>query len=92
MVDGIHVRWIDVIKKTTTTISMTFLFCREKFGIHHVDFDSPTRERSPKASTEFIKRIIAQRLPKDAGDSASIQSSSFVIISTVFIIVKYLFE
>jgi hypothetical protein len=57
-----------------------------------VDFNSPGRERTAKASASFVQKIIAQRLPEDAVDAASIQSISFVIILTVFIIVKYLFE
>ena len=31
---------------------------RQKFGLHHVDFNDPSRPRSPKASARFFKEII----------------------------------
>jgi beta-glucosidase/6-phospho-beta-glucosidase/beta-galactosidase len=40
----------------------------ERFGIYSVDFNSPTRERTPKLSAEFVKKIIRQRQPQQDGD------------------------
>ena len=31
--------------------------CREKFGLHSVDFNDPTRQRTPKASSKFVRDI-----------------------------------
>ena len=31
---------------------------REKFGLHSVDFDDPSRPRTPKASSQFLKEIV----------------------------------
>jgi beta-glucosidase/6-phospho-beta-glucosidase/beta-galactosidase len=33
----------------------------EKFGIYQVNFDDPDRPRTPKASTEFLKKVIATK-------------------------------
>lgn len=32
-----------------------------KFGIYKVDFDDPDRKRTPKASAEWYKNVIAKR-------------------------------
>ena len=34
------------------------LKCREKFGLHSVDFNDPERPRTPKASSKYLKEII----------------------------------
>jgi hypothetical protein len=56
--------------------------------LHHVDFSSPGRERTPKASAEFVKKIIAQRLPKDQGGSASIAGSQLALVVALIMAVK----
>jgi Glycosyl hydrolase family 1 len=71
---------------TFTLIALSV--CSERFGLHHVDFNSPGRERTPKASAEFVKKIIAQRLPKDQGGSASIASSQLALVVALIMAVK----
>ena len=34
------------------------IICREKFGLHSVDFNDPERPRTPKASSKYLKEII----------------------------------
>ena len=36
----------------------TIYIHREKFGLHSVDFDDPSRPRTPKASSQFLKEIV----------------------------------
>ena len=35
------------------------ILCREKFGLHSVDFEDPERPRTAKASAAFISKIAA---------------------------------
>jgi len=30
----------------------------ERFGLHHVDFNDPTRPRTPKASAKFYAELV----------------------------------
>ena len=39
------------------TIFNSFMPCREKFGLHSVDFNDPTRQRTPKASSKYVRDI-----------------------------------
>ena len=32
---------------------------REKFGLHRVDFDDPSRKRTPKASAKYFKDLVS---------------------------------
>jgi Glycosyl hydrolase family 1 len=70
------------------SLNFSIFVCSERFGLHHVNFDSPGRERTPKASAEFVKKVIAQRLPKDAGGSASMVSSQLAIVVGLVMVIK----
>lgn len=38
---------------------------RLKFGLYHVDFESPSRDRKKKASVDVYKKIVKKRSIKD---------------------------
>ena len=40
------------------SLSFFFSILREKFGLHQVDFNDPSRPRTPKASSQFLKKIV----------------------------------
>jgi beta-glucosidase/6-phospho-beta-glucosidase/beta-galactosidase len=31
--------------------------CREKFGVHAVDLEDPSRPRTPKASADYLRQL-----------------------------------
>ena len=39
------------------TFNLADLIHREKFGIHNVDLNDPTRRRTPKGTASFLKKI-----------------------------------
>uniref|UniRef100_A0A914DI18 Beta-glucosidase n=1 Tax=Acrobeloides nanus TaxID=290746 RepID=A0A914DI18_9BILA len=39
-----------------------------RFGLYHVDFEDPARKRTPKASSEFYKKVIAERSVEDSNN------------------------
>ena len=49
---------IKTLKFCTLSFEMLHKKFRQKFGLHHVDFNDPSRPRSPKASARFFKEII----------------------------------
>ena len=49
---------IKTLKFCTLSFKILHKKLRQKFGLHHVDFNDPSRPRSPKASARFFKEII----------------------------------
>ena len=49
---------IKTLKFCTLSFKILYKKFRQKFGLHHVDFNDPSRPRSPKASAKFFKEII----------------------------------
>ena len=49
---------IKTLKFCTLSFKILYKKFRQKFGLHHVDFNDPSRPRSPKASARFFKEII----------------------------------
>ena len=49
---------IKTLKFCTLSFEILHKKFRQKFGLHHVDFNDPSRPRSPKASAKFFKEII----------------------------------
>ena len=49
---------IKTLKFCTLSFKILHKKFRQKFGLHHVDFNDPSRPRSPKASARFFKEII----------------------------------
>jgi len=48
----------------------TLFYCREKFGLHYVDMGNDERPRTPKASSEFYKKIVSDNgFLQDISDS-----------------------
>ena len=54
MVQRIHVCKARESKKPPM---FSFDVCREKFGLHRVDFDDPSHSRTPKASATFLGKL-----------------------------------
>ena len=46
------VKWVHLY-----LIPLIWLIHREKFGIHNVDLNDPTRRRTPKGTASFLKKI-----------------------------------
>ena len=62
----------------------------EKFGIYHVDFEDPSRERTPKQSALYYKQIVSENGFGDDDQSNGVgreETGMFWLIITALVVV-----